>query len=85
MPEELDPDTTPNPVEPAPSDSTGEKLEIDDLNSTIDALNTAIALKQSAISKEKKKRSKANLDTIALWEKEISSIERSIAHLILIL
>ncbi len=49
--------------------------------STIDALNTAIALKRSAISKEKKKRSKSNLDTIRLWQAEIERLESSIDFL----
>lgn len=43
--------------------------------------DVTIALKQSAITKEKKKRSKANLDTIELWEKEIRSLERSSDYL----
>ncbi len=51
------------------------------IESTIDALNTAIALKRSAISKEKKKRSKSNLDTIALWQAEINRLENSIDFL----
>ena len=92
--EELDPDTAPNPVVLAAKNSRSEKLARDDrttktlirleteeLKSTIEALNTSIALKQSAIVKEKKKRSKANTDTIELWEKEIRSLKRSIEFL----
>ena len=92
--EELDPDTAPNPVVLAAKKSRSEKLARDDrttetlirleteeLKSTIEALNTSIALKQSAIIKEKKKRSKANTDTIELWEKEIRSLKRSIEFL----
>ena len=51
------------------------------VSSTIDALNTAIALKRSALSKEKKKRSKSNPATIALWQAEINRLENSIDFL----
>ena len=68
-------------AKPTDTTETLNPLETEDLKSTIDALNTSIALKQSAISSEKKKRSKANTDTIALWEKEIESLERSITFL----
>ena len=51
------------------------------IKSTIDAVNTAIALKRSAISKEKKKRSKSNPATIALWQAEIDRLESSIDFL----
>ena len=83
-----------NPVPEPSENSTGDleatnvstketlnRLETEELKSTIDALNTSIALKQSAISKEKKKRSKANLETIKLWQQEIKSLERSITFL----
>ena len=51
------------------------------VQSTIDALHTAIALKRSAISKEKKKRSKSNPATIALWQAEINRLTKSIDFL----
>ena len=81
IPEQLDPDTASDPDTLAQKNSAGEKLDPLDLNFTIEALNTSIALKQSAISKEKKKKSKADTDTIALWQQEIRSIERSISYL----
>ncbi len=56
-------------------------IEDNDLKSTLDALDTAIALKRSAISREKKKRSKIDEGAIAQWEKEIESIARSIDSL----
>ncbi|MGF1485822.1 MAG: hypothetical protein ACFBSE_01780 [Prochloraceae cyanobacterium] len=54
------------------------KLNDSDLSSTIDALNLAISIKQSAIAKEKKKRSRKDDRTIDLWLQEISAIKRSI-------
>jgi len=60
---------------------TVEKLDSEDRSAAIDALNTAISMKQIAISKESKKRSKSDTLTIAKWLKEIESIERTIAYL----
>ena len=79
--EELDPDTASDPDTLAQKNSRSEKLDPLDLNLTIEALNTSIALKQSAISEEKKKKSKADTDTIELWQKEIQSLEHSIEFL----
>ena len=58
-----------------------EKLDAFDLSASIEALTTAISMKQIAISKESKKRSKADNTIIAKWHKEIESIERTIAYL----
>ena len=53
----------------------------EELQVTLDALNTTIAMKQAAIKKEKKKRSKIDTNAIGQWEKEIESIARSIDRL----
>ena len=58
-----------------------QKLDEYDISAVIEALTTAISLKQIAISKESKKRSKVDNITIAKWKKEIESIERMIAYL----
>lgn len=58
-----------------------EKLDAFDVSASIEALTTAISMKQIAISKESKKRSKVDNITIAKWKKEIESIERMIAYL----
>ena len=58
-----------------------EKLDAFDVSASIEALTTAISMKQIAISKESKKRSKADNTIIAKWHKEIESIERTIAYL----
>ena len=58
-----------------------QKLDEYDISAVIEALTTAISLKQIAISKESKKRSKVDNITIAKWKKEIESIERTIAYL----
>ncbi len=54
-----------------------EKLDPNDASASIEALTTAISLKQIAISKESKKRSKVDTTIIAKWHKEIESIERT--------
>ncbi len=58
-----------------------EKLDAFDVNASIEALTTAISMKQIAISKESKKRSKADNSTITKWQKEIESLEKVIAYL----
>ncbi len=58
-----------------------EKLDAFDVSASIEALTTAISMKQIAISKESKKRSKADNITIAKWKKEVESLERAIAYL----
>ena len=58
-----------------------EKLNAFDVSASIEALTTAISMKQIAISKESKKRSKADMTIIAKWHKEIESIQRTIAYL----
>ncbi|MGF1487527.1 MAG: hypothetical protein ACFBSE_10600 [Prochloraceae cyanobacterium] len=58
-----------------------QKLDSEDRSAAIDALTTAISMKQIAISKESKKRSKSDTLTIAKWQKEIESIERTVAYL----
>ena len=58
-----------------------EKLDPFDVSASIEALTTAISMKQIAISKESKKRSKSDTLTIAKWHKEIESIKRTIAYL----
>ena len=63
------------------SDELIQKLDRFDITASIEALTTAISMKQIAISKESKKRSKADTITIAKWEKEIESIERTISYL----
>ncbi|MDJ0727192.1 MAG: hypothetical protein QNJ38_18995 [Prochloraceae cyanobacterium] len=60
---------------------TVQKLDSKDRSAAIDALNTAISMKQIAISKESKKRSKSNTVTIEKWLKEIESLEKAIAYL----
>ncbi len=62
------------------TDNTNElikKLNAFDVSASIEALTTAISMKQIAISKESKKRSKADTITIAKWEKEVESLERA--------
>ena len=58
-----------------------EKLDAFDVSASIEALTTAISMKQIAISKESKKRSASDNSIIAKWHKEIESIERMIAYL----
>ncbi len=58
-----------------------EKLDAFDVSASIEALTTAISMKQIAISKESKKRSQADNITIAKWKKEVESLERAIAYL----
>ena len=58
-----------------------KELNTFDVSAAIEALTTAISMKQIAISKESKKRSKVDTTTIAKWHKEIESIERAIAYL----
>ena len=53
-------------------------LDPQTLQSTLDALHTAISLKQTAISKEKKKRSKVDLHAIEQWQQEINRLEHTI-------
>lgn len=80
---EIDPQESFDKQKPiAPADDRPEKtLNQTDIDSTIDALNTSIALKRAAIAKERKKRSKADNRAIKQWEQEIESIERSISFL----
>ncbi len=52
-----------------------------DASAAIDALITAISMKQIAISKELKKRSKVDTTIITKWHKEIESLEKAIAYL----
>ena len=58
-----------------------EKLDPNDVSASIEALTTAISMKQIAISKESKKRDKVNNPTIAQWKKEIESLDRTIPYL----
>ncbi len=61
-----------------------QKLDSEDRIAAIDALTTALSMKQIAMSKESKKRSKSNTVTIEKWLKEIESLEKAIAYLKLI-
>ena len=54
------------------------QLEDSDLNLAIEAIATVISLKDIAISRELKKRSRTDRTTIAIWQKEIKSLERTI-------
>lgn len=65
----------------AGDDRLEQKLSAPDIVSTIDALNTAITLKKAAISKEKKRRAKANQKAIQQWQNEIESLARSLDFL----
>ena len=58
-----------------------KKLDAFDVSASIEALTTAISLKQIAISKESKKRSASDNTLIAKWQKEIESLEKAIAYL----
>ena len=57
-----------------------QKLDSKDRSAAIDALITAISMKQIAISKESKKRSQVDTTTIASWQKEIESLERTVCR-----
>ena len=77
----------PNPSHSLDTDNEDEwleKLDAFDVSASIEALTTAISMKQIAISKESKKRSKVDPTTIAKWHKEIESLEKAIAYLKLI-
>ncbi|MDJ0719708.1 MAG: hypothetical protein QNJ54_36715 [Prochloraceae cyanobacterium] len=54
------------------------KSENFDIDLAIEAIATVISLKDIAISRELKKRSRANQTTIAKWQKEIKSLERTL-------
>ena len=58
-----------------------EKLDAFDVSASIEALTTAISMKQIAISKESKKRSASDNSIITKWHKEIESLEKAIAYL----
>ena len=58
-----------------------EKLDPFDVSASIEALTTAISMKQIAISKESKKRSASDHSIITKWHKEIESLEKAIAYL----
>ncbi len=75
---------TTNPSNSLDTDNSNEpleKLDAFDVSASIEALTTAISMKQIAISKESKKRSKADNTIIAKWQKEIESLEKAIAYL----
>ena len=56
-------------------------LEANDVAIAVDALTTAIQLKLAAISRESKKRSKADNAQIDQWRSEIEALERVVATL----
>ena len=58
-----------------------EKLNNTDETIAIEALNTSISLKRSAIATESRKRTKTDKKIIARWESEIESLERAIEYL----
>jgi hypothetical protein len=56
-------------------------LEANDVAIAVDALTTAIQLKLAAISRESKKRSKADNTQIDQWRSEIEALERVVLRL----
>ncbi len=68
-------------IAPTSNNALRTFLDSEAIKSTIDSLNTSIALKRSAIAFENKKRSKADTTTIKQWQREIERLDKSIDFL----